>query len=192
MMPSWSFLAGVMSSNTSRREILVGALAALPAAGMAGAAPIAAPAPVRRLVTGEGADGRSGVLYATAGANTVELNGATITRLWETTGVPAELPLTTDRGAVAGNAYREGFNGTSLYVADIPPGNSTAIPMHREDSVDYIAVLAGEIDLVLETGRTTMRTGDVLVQGGNLHTWENRGEGFCRLLVVVLRARRDA
>jgi len=180
------------SSGTSRREILVGALAALPAAGVAGNAQAAAPAPVRRLVTGEGEDGRSAVLYATAGANTVELNGATITRLWETGPVPAELPMTSDRGAVAGNAYREGFSGTSLYVADIPPGNSTAIPMHREDSIDYIAVLAGEIDLVLETGRVAMSTGDVLVQGGNLHTWENRGDSYCRLLVVVLRAERQA
>jgi mannose-6-phosphate isomerase-like protein (cupin superfamily) len=181
-------------NEPSRREILLGALAALPAGVATASGPASAsPAPVRRLVTGVDHDGHSAVLSANAGANTVELNGSRITRLWESDAVPAELPLlvdraAADRGATAGNAYREGFRGTSLYVADIPAGNRNAIPMHREDSLDYIAVLSGEIDLVLETSTVTMRAGDVLVQGGNLHTWVNRSKKSCRLLVVVLRA----
>ena len=181
-----STVAHDLSNNQpSRRELLIGALAALPAGAASNEM-----RPVRRLVTGDDHAGHSALLFTTAGANTIELNGAKITRLWESDGVPAELPIGSDRGGTAANAYRDGFRGTSLYVADIPPGNRNAIPMHREDSLDYIAVLAGEIDLVLETASVTMRAGDVLVQGGNLHTWVNRSDNTCRLLVVVLRATR--
>lgn len=146
--------------------------------------------PVRRVVTTESAEGAGIVAFPEAGLQTLTLNGATIYRLWETAGVPARVPILSDAGAAAGNAYRPGFEGTSLYVADIPAAAVGAIPLHREDSLDYIAVLAGEIHLRLEQGETLLRAGDVLVQGGNLHTWENRSSQPCRLLVVVIRAVR--
>jgi quercetin dioxygenase-like cupin family protein len=100
--------------------------------------------------------------------------------------VPVALPLTGDQGATAGNAYRPGFAGTSLYTADLPPG--IRIGLHRQQSVDYIAVLAGRIDLVLPRGRKTLRTGDVLVQAANLHGWENPYAEAARILVVVMTA----
>lgn len=120
----------------------------------------------------------------------MRLNGSTITRLWETAGVPTAVPVQGDAGATAANAYRPGFSGTSLYVADIPPHTVGVIPLHREDSLDYIAILSGEIHLVLDGTEELLRAGDVLVQGGNLHTWENRSAAACRMLVVVLRAQR--
>lgn len=53
--------------------------------------------------------------------------------------------------------------------------------------MDYIAVLAGEVDLILDDGKAvTMRTGDVLVQAGNNHSWINRGPAPVRLLCVTL------
>ena len=146
--------------------------------------------PVRRVVTTESAEGAGIVAFPEAGLQTLTFNGSTVYRLWETAGVPTRVPVRCDAGAAAGNAYRPGFGGTSLYVADIPAGTVGVIPLHREDSLDYIAVLAGEIHLVLETGETVLRAGDVLVQGGNLHTWENRSSQPCRLLVMVVRALR--
>lgn len=146
--------------------------------------------PVRRVVTTESRGGDGIVAFEDAKLQSMTLNGSTITRLWETGGVPTAVPVTADAGATAANAYRPDFMGTSLYVADIPPGDPAAIPMHREDSLDYIAVLAGEIHLVLDGTERLLRAGDVLVQGGNRHSWQNRSNAICRLLVVVLRARR--
>lgn len=146
--------------------------------------------PVRRIVTTEDVDGRAIVAFPDAPLQTLTLNGSTIVRLWETTGVPTTVPVRSDAGASAANAYRAGFAGTSLYVADIPPGTVGAIPLHREDSLDYIAILTGEVHLVLEDTEKRLEAGDVLVQGGNFHTWENRSDAPCRMLVVVLRAQR--
>ena len=125
-------------------------------------------------------------------SNSRILNGSRITRIWETGQLPVSLDVTSDLGEQAGNAYREGFTGTSLYVADLPPGSDLDdVPMHAQDSLDYIAVLDGEIDLVLPDGPITMRQGDILVQAGNMHSWVNRSDRYCRLLVVVLTGQRD-
>jgi mannose-6-phosphate isomerase-like protein (cupin superfamily) len=149
---------------------------------------------VRRIVTTEDAEGRSVVLADGPSPNVVELNGSRIVRLWETQGSPVPIPVASDLGATAGNAYRPGFRGSSLYVADIPPGSDLSdIPLHKQESMDYIVLLAGEIDLVLDGGkRVPLKPGDVLVQAGNNHSWVNTGKGVARLLCVTMTGQRSA
>ena len=142
---------------------------------------------LRRIVTVEDEAGSARVLADDAGTNVVMLNESRIVRLWETSQMPVPLAIRDDAGATAGNAYRNGFTGSSFYVAEIPPGSDLSnIPLHRQDSLDYIAVLEGEIVLVLPGERMTMRRGDLLVQAGNRHSWINESRQHCRLLVVVL------
>jgi mannose-6-phosphate isomerase-like protein (cupin superfamily) len=146
---------------------------------------------VRRIITVTGETGEPVVLADGASANAIELNGSRITRIWETQEMPVPLDVTADVGATAGNAYRDGFIGSSFYIADIPPGSDLSdIPLHAQDSLDYIAVLEGEIDLVLPGESIKMNRGDILVQAGNVHSWANLGDTPCRLLVVVLTGRR--
>jgi len=130
------------------------------------------------------------VAFVDAPLQSIEFNGSVIHRLWETGALPVQVPVDRDAGASAGNAYRPGFKGTSLYLADLPARTVGVIPMHRQDSLDYIAVLAGEVHLLLEDQELLLHAGDVLVQAGNLHSWENRSDAPCRLLVVVLSAER--
>jgi len=145
----------------------------------------------RRIVTTTTPDGGVSVLADGASRNSRILNGSRIVRIWETGPLPVPLTVAADAGATAGNAYREGFIGTSLYTADIPPGSGLDdIPMHAQDSLDYIAVLDGEIDLVLPDRSLHLQQGDILVQAGNRHGWINRSTRPCRLLVVVLSGKR--
>lgn len=148
--------------------------------------------PLRRIVTTEDAAGKAVVLADGPSANVVELNGSRIVRLWETNGSPVAIPVAADLGAEAGNAYRPGFAGSSLYIADIPPGSSLKdIPLHKQESMDYIVLLAGQIDLVLDGGkRVAMKPGEVLIQAGNNHSWINTGKGTARLLCVTQTGRR--
>lgn len=47
--------------------------------------------------------------------------------------------------------------------------------MHRTESVDYGIVVFGEITLILDDGSEThLKAGDVVVQRGTDHAWENR------------------
>ncbi|MEZ5500823.1 MAG: hypothetical protein R3E77_15525 [Steroidobacteraceae bacterium] len=177
--------------SVTRRRLLGGAtgiaamMAALPAAGRdAGASNWRR---LRRVVTSYDAQGRTVVLADGEPGNVLTLNGTRITRLWESSAVPVQLPLGADAGASAGNAYRPGFVGTSFYVAQIPGGTTVKdIPMHRNATLDYMAVLDGRVLLKLDDQEIDLRQGDLLIQGGNLHSWENRWRRSCLLLFVVV------
>ncbi len=143
----------------------------------------------RRVVTGIDPAGRSVVLYDGEASNSRVLNGTRITRLWEASGLPVELPLRGDAGATAGNAYRAGFRGTSFYVAELPGGaRAPTIPMHRNVTLDYMAILCGRVVLAVEDRELELRAGDTIVQGGPRHTWINRWQEPCVLLFVVVTA----
>ena len=119
--------------------------------------------------------------------NSFEFNGTRITRLWEAGGLPIPLPLGADAGATAGNAYRPGFAGTSFYVAELPGGaRAPTIPMHKNTTVDYMAILSGRIVLRIEERDIELGPGDTIVQGANLHTFINRWDEPCLLLFVVV------
>lgn len=143
----------------------------------------------RRVVAVRDADGTNRVLADGPSPNGFDLNGTRIVRLWETPAVPVTLPVTVDAAPAAGSAYRDGFRGASFYTAEIPPGVGRAqIPMHRNATLDYMAVLNGEIVLLLPGEELRLAQGDTLVLGGCDHSWENRGTVTCSLLFVVLPA----
>ena len=58
--------------------------------------------------------------------------------------------------------------------------------MHRTVSLDYGIVLAGDIELVLDSGETRrMAVGDVAIQRGTMHAWKNVGSGWARMIYVL-------
>jgi quercetin dioxygenase-like cupin family protein len=141
---------------------------------------------IRRIVTSQDREGNHSVLQDGTPPVAFELNGTTITRLWESPSTPVDLPIESDATLAAANAYRKEFVGTSFYVADLPAGSGGDIPLHRNATLDYIAVMTGQVYLVMPEQRLLLRAGDILVQGGTLHTWENTSNEPCRLLVVVI------
>ncbi len=52
--------------------------------------------------------------------------------------------------------------------------------MHRTQTVDYGIVLEGELTLVVDRGETTIRAGDIVIQRGTNHAWENRSDKIAR------------
>jgi mannose-6-phosphate isomerase-like protein (cupin superfamily) len=60
--------------------------------------------------------------------------------------------------------------------------------MHVTDTIDYIAVIRGEITLVLEDGEQELRAGDVVVDRGVPHAWENRGVEPAVIVAVLVDA----
>ena len=63
--------------------------------------------------------------------------------------------------------------------------------MHRTDTVDYVIMLEGAIDMEMDDGfEVHLAAGDVMVQRGTYHSWINRGTVPCRLAAVLVDAKR--
>lgn len=61
---------------------------------------------------------------------------------------------------------------------------------HRTLSLDYAVVLKGETVAILENGvETVMREGDVLIQRGTIHAWDNRSDAPAVILFVLCGAK---
>src|SRR6476660_362284 len=87
-------------------------------------------------------------------------------------------PPPVTRTAADGAVFHE------LWSTDATPAGG-ASPMHRTETIDYGVVLSGEIVLVLDDSETVLRAGDVVVQRGTDHRWENRSAEVTRVAFIL-------
>lgn len=81
-------------------------------------------------------------------------------------------------------------SGHLLRIIEIYPpsqGGKRTV-MHRTSTVDYVVVISGEVVLVLDDSEVTLRQGDVVVQRGTDHAWENRSTVPARMAFFHLDA----
>jgi hypothetical protein len=171
------------------------------------------PRAVRRVVTGHREDGRSTVLIDAPAPNVKQRqagNGSTL--LWVTEEAPASVAGGEDRAARE-IGVPPPRRGSVFRIAEFPPhtggevrdhaallrdfgigadvarGHAPRHPaIHRTRSIDYVIVLEGEIDLLLDDGELRLRAGDVVVQRATNHAWINRSDAVCRLGMVFIDA----
>jgi len=111
--------------------------------------------------------------------------GATACNIWTTEGFPVDNDGAADAGQrTAGTTLP---NGTIFRMIEFAPG--VAARNHRTDSIDYITVISGEIDMELDDSTVHLQAGDVMVQRGTIHNWINRGTAPCVLTVVLIDAK---
>lgn len=146
-------------------------------------------APLRRVVTGHDANNVAKVIMD--GAPTNARHGAAgnvSTLIWCSDRTPADIAIgedIEDMGArKLGTAPPP--NGSRVTVIDFPPGNKPA--MHRTETIDYVFVLAGEIDMDMDASTVKLNAGDVMVQRGTNHSWVNRSDKPARLAFVLVDA----
>ncbi len=135
---------------------------------------------VRRLVTGH--DGQGKAVFLIDDAVEEAPLGA---QLWSTSQLPAD-----NADASDGSQRQLGIaapGGTVIRVITIAPGHRS--PMHRTQTLDYGVVLEGRIQLELDGGATrTVGAGDVVVQRGTIHAWENVSDKPCRIAFILIAA----
>lgn len=176
------------------------------------------PFSVRRIVAGENKAGRS-VILADSVIPVVNgtADYLQVAELWRTDGGTGVIPARSDvvdaavadiKPPVGGTrfvieiAHPEGAEGRdeasvqrmfdaiagsesrTKSDADVHPG------MHKTDTIDYIIVLKGEIDFILETGEVHLQEGDMIVDTGVNHSWANRSGKPCVLAAVMIGVER--
>lgn len=162
--------------------------------------------PVRRIVTGENAEGRSYFVSDGPTPNRSDKPGLPV----------AQVPWITGQGRAPGDepapaGHTCGFHskgGSLLRIVDFPPdaaynevqlrdfldangvrdkaGKPRHFWFHKTESLDYAIVLEGEIWALMDEGETLMRPGDVLIQRATNHSWSNRSDKPCRMAFVLL------
>lgn len=150
--------------------------------------PVPSP-PIRRIVTGHDAQNLAKVIMEGPATNTRwGSEGNTSTLIWSTDRTPSDISIGADVEDLG--ARKIGTppppNGTRFTVNVIPPG--TTGKMHRTETVDYVIVMAGEVEMELDDSTITMKAGDVLVQRGTNHAWHNRGTVPARIAFVLMDA----
>jgi len=169
------------------------------------------PKPIRRVVTGLTPDGKATIVMdgpapqVTPGADPQA--GSTV--LWVTDRAPAS-NAGNDDAAPAGirNPVPPPWRGgTILRIVDFAPSARPQRPasalegvhhtpersqrhpgFHMTDTVDYAIVLEGEVWAVLDEAETLLKAGDVLIQRGTYHAWDNRSNEVARIAFVLIDA----
>ena len=140
----------------------------------------------RRVITGHDANGRAVVTIDEVAKNIVSGRpGALASVVWTTDSFPVNNDGTADEGQrKVGTTLK---NGTVFRMIEFSPG--VAARNHRTDSIDYIVVISGEIDMELDDSVVQLKAGDVMVQRGTIHNWVNRGTAPCVIAVVLVDAK---
>jgi naringenin degradation protein FdeH len=145
--------------------------------------------PIRRVVTGHDANNGAKVLIDAPATNAkFPQAGLVSTMMWCTDGAPAKIPVgenIEDMGArILGTAPPA--KGTRFAVIDFPPGNQPH--MHRTETVDYVIVMEGEIEMDMDDSTVKLKAGDIMIQRGTNHAWANRSSKRARVAFVLVDA----
>ena len=175
--------------------------------------------PVRRIVTGHDAQGRSVFLSDTATPNFFKSEYSPVIAqvVWAVDQVPVRF-RPHEEPAPAGKQFTIGpeRGGIILRYVDFAPdtdydaaqmskfleqvggheaqdqGNPRHFWFHRTVTLDYGIVLDGEIWAMMDVGETLMKPGDVLIQRATNHSWSNRSDEPCRMVFVLIDAISEA
>jgi quercetin dioxygenase-like cupin family protein len=146
---------------------------------------------IRRIVTGQDVKNNGSTAILDSRVTLAPMsNDLNLANLWVTDSYPLGLSKDDTREKSVGISPPE--NGTQLGVVEFQPVNpaNPAPPIwHRTRTVDYVVVLSGEIDLMLDQSAVHLKIGDTVIQQATNHAWVNRGKEICRLLFVVMDAK---
>jgi hypothetical protein len=172
--------------------------------------------PIRRVVTGHNAQGKSIFIMDGPAPKVMDRGTAAtaVTELWETGATPASnaggadptdhdfrlmppkngsvfriiaYPPDKERVAALRQAGTQHDSAREGYVRDL--GNARHPGFHKTDSIDYAIVLSGEIYALMDEGEVLLKTGDVLVQRGTSHAWSNRTDEPAYVAFVLIDAK---
>jgi quercetin dioxygenase-like cupin family protein len=145
--------------------------------------------PIRRVITGHDSNNVAKVLWDDVAPNAKEpRHGSVSTLVWCSDTMPVDIAVgekIEDMGArILGTVPPP--HGTRFCVIDFPPGRPGR--MHRTETVDYVIVLQGAIEMDMDQSTVKLKAGDILIQRGTNHAWVNRSDQPTRVAFVLIDA----
>jgi quercetin dioxygenase-like cupin family protein len=59
---------------------------------------------------------------------------------------------------------------------------------HQTNTIDFVFIISGKLELLLEESSTILSCGDSVVQRGTNHAWRVIGEEPCTMAAVMISA----
>src|SRR5450631_968852 len=149
----------------------------------------------RRVVTGHDAHGKSVVLWDGPPPQHHPMHGpavgADFHEMWSDANTMPELTSVAAREPNERPFTIMPVAGHLLRILDVYPrkDGGTRTVMHRTRTLDYVVVIEGELILILEDSEVILKPGDVVVQRGTDHAWENRSDTIARAAFLHIDAR---
>lgn len=166
---------------------------------------------IRRVVAGLDSSGRSTIVSDGAPSDIFPSSAFpahAVTLLWDA----GTLPTTNDGETppAKGKEFRLAEGGARLLLWEYPPlrdipheqrsaflANPIGLPIdnrdhpgfHATQSLDWLIVLRGELTVILEKTETILHPGELFIDRGVVHAWENRGTVPTIAIVANLDAR---
>ena len=168
---------------------------------------------LRRVVTGNDAEGRSGVLWDSEAPNaSLRPTGSWFTEFWTVQEAPPLITGTRD-GSECDFSISPPERGFHFRIAQTPPEKKEGLDeepakrsreehnasgvterredgphwnMHRTASVDYAFCVDGERTLILEDSDHVLGKGDVVIQLANWHSWSNQTDEISSMAYLMI------
>jgi len=147
--------------------------------------------------------------------NNPQISGLSSTDIWRTSDMPATIVAQHDETTLGMRRQLPTQNGTIVRITRFPPeteevhdmiveeargafkalGNEAGSTfgrggqhplMHRTETIDCTVILSGEINLLPDDTDIFLKTGDVVVQCGTNHAWNNRSDQNCCVAFVLI------
>jgi mannose-6-phosphate isomerase-like protein (cupin superfamily) len=148
----------------------------------------------RRVVTGHDKSGKSVVLSDGPPPQHHSMQGPAVgADFFEMWNVPTAVPQLTSVEAREPNEREFTIMpaaGHLLRIIDLypPQDGGKRTVMHRTKTLDYVVVIEGDAVLVLDDSEVALKKGDVVVQRGTDHAWENRSDKVARMAFFHINA----
>ena len=136
---------------------------------------------IRRVVTGHNEKGQSVVKWDSEIEGIYRRPGCLGFEVWATKELPVKF---TDDDPNEWELGTSLSNGSVFRLVRYEPG--AAKRWHKTDSIDYAIVLSGEMYMQLDTEDILLKAGDVVVQRGTIHNWDNRGPEPCVMAFILI------
>lgn len=136
---------------------------------------------IRRIVTGNNEKGKSIIRWDNEIYSKPGRPGFEQFPLWATKDLPAKFTEDDPNDWELGTSLAD---GSVFRICRYKPGVSER--WHQTDSIDFGLVLSGELWMQMDEGEVHLKTGDVIVQRGTNHNWQNRSKEMCLVAFILI------
>jgi len=144
----------------------------------------------RRVVTGLNSSGKSIIISDGLVPENARSSGPksrnSFSDLWIEHQVPVDLNGETEPLIGYSIKTEPSQGGVTARILTWQPGFS--YPMHKTATLDFIFVISGQLELILEEGSTIIAPGDAVIQRGTNHGWRVVGDEPCTAVAILLSA----